>query len=330
MQAGGANPFHHGRGLFRRKVIAALISRSVRAWDEDDAPRLAAALAFYALLSLAPIVIIVVGMASLFYGDAAVRGQLAWEIHSVVGWDEARLLQSMLESTRGHHAGIFATVLSLVALAFGGSSVVVELRSGLNTIWHIAPEDTGSGLHTLLEMGRERVVSILLILGAGFLLLLSLVASAVIAALGRILGPNLPLPEAWLHVLTFVVSFIVITFLFAAIYKLMPDIDLEWRDVAVGASVTSLIFTIGKQLIALYLGKAAVASTYGAAGSFVILLVWVYYSAQLFFLGAEFTKIYAATYGSRRRSLTQSPGSAAGSPGLDSEAPLHSETQRPS
>jgi membrane protein len=147
-------------------------------------------------------------------------------------------------------------------------------------------------------MCKERFLSLLLVVAAGFLLLLSLVVSAVIAAAGRMMGPNLPIPEAWLHVLTFVVSFFVITFLFGAIYKVIPDVNLGWRDVAVGAAVTSLIFTIGKQLIALYLGKAALGSTYGAAGSLVVLLVWMYYSAQLVFLGAEFTKVYAEMYGS--------------------------------
>lgn len=276
-----------------------MIGRSVRAWDDDDVPRLAAALAFYALLSFAPILVIVVGVASLFFGNAAARGQLAWEFHNIVGWDGARLIQSMVESSRSHHSGILATGLSVIALMFGASSVVVELRSDLNTIWHVLPRESTSGLKALVAMGKERFVSFLLIVAAGFLLLLSLVASALITVAGRLVGPNLPVPEAWLHVLTFVVSFLVITVLFGAIYKVMPDLDLEWRDVAVGASVTSLIFTTGKQIIALYLGKAAFGSTYGAAGSLVVLLVWMYYSAQLFFLGAEFTKVYAAMYGSR-------------------------------
>jgi membrane protein len=294
-----SNVFQPSRRRFRSRAIGVIMGRSMRAWDEDDVPRLAAALVFYALLSFAPMLVIVVGVASLFFGNAAARGQLAWDFHNIVGWDGARIIQSMVESTRSHHSGILATGLSVIALVFGASSVVVELRSDLNTIWHVLPREGMSSLKALAGMCKDRFVSFLLIVAAGFLLLLSLVASAAIAAANRILGPNLPVPEAWLHVLTFVISFLVITFLFGAIYKVMPDVSLQWRDVAVGASVTSLIFTIGKQLIALYLGKAALGSTYGAAGSLVVLLVWLYYSAQLFFLGAEFTKVYAATYGSR-------------------------------
>lgn len=328
--AATANWFHGGRRLFRWKTLASLLGRSIGAWDDDDVPRLSAALAFYALLSLAPILVIVVGVASLFFGDAAARGQLAWEMHRMVGWNEAKMVQSLIESTRNHHSGILATSLSVLALAFGGTSVVVELRSGLNTIWHITPGNA-SRMKTLVAMAKERFVSVLMILGVGFLLLLSLVASTVVAALGRAVGPNLPFPAAWLHVLTFVISFLVITLLFGAVYKVMPDVELQWRDVMVGASVTSLIFTIGKQLLALYLGKAAFASTYGAAGSFVILLVWVYYSAQLFFLGAEFTKLYAATYGSHPQpaAATRPLTSPEASPGND-PGPNPIETDRPS
>jgi membrane protein len=287
-------------------TITGLIRESVSAWNDDDAPRLAAALAFYTLLSLSPILIVIVGVAGLVFGKAAASGQLAWQIHDLVGWDEARMFQSVVqEATRAHHATFLAAALSILTLLFGASSVVVELRSGLNTIWHIAPAGNSSGLKAILKLGKERLYSIALIIGAGFLLLLSVAASAGIAALSRILGPNFPIPEAWLHVATFVASFLVIAVLFATIYRVMPDVELEWADVAVGACVTALIFTIGKQLIALYLAKAAFASTFGAAGSFVILLVWVYYSAQLFFLGAEFTKIYAAKYSSQKRRLPQ-------------------------
>ena len=292
-----ANSFRLSRLRFRSRTIVVLFGRSMRAWGEDDVPSLAAALAFYALLSFAPILVIVVGVASVFFGNDAARGQLAWEFHSIVGWDGARVIQSMLETSRSRHSGILATGLSVIALAFGASSLVVELRSSLNAIWHV-PAERVFGLKGLAAICRERIVSSLLIVGAGFLLLFSLIASAVIAAAGRVVGPGLPIPEAWLHALAFVVSFVVVTLLFGAIYKVIPDVNLGWRDVGVGAAVTSLIYTIGKQLIGLYLGKAAFGSTYGAAGSLVVLLVWMYYSAQLFFLGAEFTKVYAAMYGS--------------------------------
>jgi membrane protein len=302
-QAAMANSSQAHERRFRSRTIIVLLGRSMRAWEEDDVPSLAAALAFYALLSFAPILVIVVGVASLFFGNDAARGQLAWEFHSIVGWDGARVIQSLLETSRGHHSGILATGLSVIALAFGASSAVVELRSSLNAIWHVVPTESVSGVRALVRICTERIVSFLLIVAAGFLLLFSLVASAVIAAAGRVVGPDLPIPEVWLHALTFVVSFVVVTLLFGAIYKVIPDVNLGWRDVAVGAAVTSLIYTSGKQLIALYIGKAALGSTYGAAGSLVVLLVWMYYSAQLFFLGAEFTKVYAAMYGTHPGSL---------------------------
>ena len=192
-----------------------------------------------------------------------------------------------------------ASLLGLLTLAFGASSVVVELRDALNTIWDVAPDRQNTGFASIFRLAKERFYSFAMILGVGFLLLVSLVLNAWIAAMGSFFGSFLPTPETVLHAATFVVSFFVITFLFAAIYKLFPDVHLRWRDVAIGASVTSLLFTIGKQLIGLYLGKASFRSTYGTAGSLVIVLVWVYYSAMLFFLGAEFTKVYTKTFGSQ-------------------------------
>jgi membrane protein len=175
----------------------------------------------------------------------------------------------------------------------------VELRDALNTIWHL-PLATGSaGYRTIVRFAKERFYSFAFVLGVGFLLLVSLVLNAWIAALGKYFGSVLPASEMLLHVATFIVSFLVITFLFAAIYKLLPDVVLQWSDVAVGACVTALLFSVGKQLIALYIGKTSFGSTYGAAGSLVVLLVWVYYSALLFFLGAEFTKIYTKIIGSQ-------------------------------
>jgi membrane protein len=281
------------------KAVTELIRKSISEWNDDDAPRLSAAVAFYTLLSLSPMLIIAVDMAGAIFGRAAAAGQLAWEIHDVVGWDEARMVQETINAAQGRHAGLLAAVLSTLLLLFGASSVVVELRSGLNTIWHVAPPGSSSGWKAMIEIGKQRFFSFVLILFAGCLLLISVAVSTGIATLGRLFGPALPVPEAWLHVAAFLISYFVFTALFALIYRVMPDVKLEWRDVAVGASVTSLIFAAGKQAIALYLGKAAFSSAYGAAGSFVILLVWVYYSAQLFFFGAEFTKVYAATYGSR-------------------------------
>jgi membrane protein len=189
--------------------------------------------------------------------------------------------------------------LGVLTLIFGASAVVVELRDALNTIWRVPVPEAASGFQSILRFMKERFYSFGLILGVGFLLMVSLILNAGIAAVGSYFGLILPTSEAFLHVIVFLMSFVVVTFLFAAIYKFLPDVDLKWSDVIVGASFTSLLFTVGKQLIGIYLGKASFGSTYGAAGSLVIVLMWVYYSAQLFFLGAEFTKVYTERIGSQ-------------------------------
>ena len=281
------------------KELPELLKETVSEWLDDKAPRLGASLAFYTLLSLAPLLIVIVAVAALVYGQEAARGQLVWQIQDLVGPDGAKAIQDLIQGAYRPGTGVVAPLLGLLTLAFGASSVVVELRDALNTIWHLPPDSRNTGFASLFRLAKERFYSFALILGVGFLLLVSLVLNAWIAAMGSFFGSFLPTPEAVLHAATFLFSFVVITFLFAAIYKLLPDVHLKWSDVAIGASVTSLLFTIGKQLIGLYLGKASFGSTYGAAGSLVIVLVWVYYSSMLFFLGAEFTKIYTKTFGSQ-------------------------------
>jgi membrane protein len=297
----------HFRQLFglRGAGMGALLKQAVNAWNDDNAQRLGAALAFYTLLSLAPLLIVVVAVAAFVFGQKAAQGQLIWEIQDLVGKEEARAIQSLIQSAYKPAAGgTAATVLGILTLAFGASAVVAELRDALNIIWHVPvpATSTSSSLRALLRLIKDRFYLFGLILGAGFLLLVSLALNAVIAAAGSLFGSPGAASESLLHVALFLISFLAITFLFAAIYKLLPDVPLEWSDVIVGACFTSLLFTIGKVLIALYLGKAGFGSTYGAAGSLVIVLVWVYYSAQLFFFGAEFTKIYAETFGSRLES----------------------------
>jgi membrane protein len=276
-----------------------LFKETVGEWIDDRAPRLGASLAFYTLLSLAPLLIVIVAVAALVYGQEAARGQLVWQIQGLVGPDGAKAIQGLIQGAYKPGTGVVASLLGVLTLAFGASSVVVELRDALDTIWHVPPDPRNTGFASIFWLAKQRFYSIAMILGVGFLLLVSLVLNAWIAAMGSFFGSFLPTSEAVLHAATFLFSFFVITFLFAAIYKLLPDVHLRWSDVAIGASVTSLLFTIGKQLIGLYLGKASFGSTYGAAGSLVIVLVWVYYSAQLFFLGAEFTKVYTRTFGSQ-------------------------------
>jgi membrane protein len=283
----------------RSVEIGALLKQTVNAWIDDNAQRLGASLAFYTLLSLAPLLIIVVAVAALAFGQKAAQGQLIWEIQDLVGKDGAQAIQGLIQSAYKPAAGTMATVLGILTLVVGASSVVVELRDALNIIWHVPAPAAFSSLRSFARLIKQRFYLFGLVLGVGFLLLVSLALNAAVSALGSLFGPRLPVSESVLRLGVFLISFLVITFLFAAIYKFLPDIRVKWSDVIVGACFTSLLFTIGKQLIGIYLGRASFGSTYGAAGSLVIVLVWVYYSAQLFFLGAEFTKIYTHTFGSR-------------------------------
>ena len=279
--------------------IGTLLKQTAHAWLDHNVPQLGASLAFYTLLSLAPLLIVAVAVAALVFGQKAAQGQLIWEIQDLVGTEGARAIQGLIQSAYKPATGTAATVLGVLTLVFGASAVVVELRDALNIIWHVPAAAAFSSLRIFLRLIKERFYLFGLILGVGFLLLVSLALNAAIAALGSLFGSLLPASESVLHLSVFLISFLVITFLFAAIYKFLPDVQLKWSDVIVGACFTSLLFTIGKQLIGIYLGKASFGSTYGAAGSLVIVLVWVYYSAQLFFFGAEFTKIYTETFGSR-------------------------------
>ena len=282
--------------LYRR--IAAFAEEIFDQWSRDDVPRLAASLAYYTILSSAPLLVMSIAMADRVFGQKAVQGQLAWEIQTLVGGDAAQAIQAVIRGAHQPTSGLIATILSIATLIVGASSVVVELHSALNLIWDIADPDAGSWVRNLLVFVKQRLYSTLVVIAAGCLLLISLVASVFITTIGRFFSPLLPTPEWVLHLGAFAASFIVVTLLFGAIYKLLPDVSLRWSDVLVGASVTSLLFTIGKQLLALYLGRVGFESTYGAAWTVVIFLVWVYYSAQLFFLGAEFTKVFTRNYGS--------------------------------
>jgi membrane protein len=282
--------------LHRR--IAAFAGEIFDHWSRDDVPRLAASLAYYTILSSAPLLVISIALADRVFGQQAVQGQLAWEIQTLVGGDAAQAIQAVLRGAHRPESGLIATILSVATLLVGASSIVVELHSALNLIWGVPDTQAGSWVGNILAFIKQRFYSTLIVLVAGCLLLISLIASIFIATIGQFFRSLLPTPEWVLHLATFAASFIVLALLFAAIYKLIPDVSLRWSDVVVGASVTSLLFTIGKQLLAIYLGRVGFESTYGAAWIVVIFLVWVYYSAQLFFLGAEFTKVYTRNYGS--------------------------------
>ncbi|MBX3065771.1 MAG: YihY/virulence factor BrkB family protein [Anaerolineae bacterium] len=280
------------------KALLQLLSATIAEWSEDKAPQLAAALSFYTVFSLAPLLLIVISVAGLLYGQQNVQTQVLAQIRDLVGNDGAQLIQTMLEGASQRDAGIVATVIGLVSLAFGAAGAFGQIKTALNTIWNVPPKPGPSGLGGILFNLKTQLISFTMVLGTGFLLLVSLVISAVLTALNDYFGARLPIPVAVWQVINFLVSFGVITLLFALIYRVLPDIYIAWSDVWLGAAITALLFTIGKFLIGLYLGHSSVASSYGAAGSLIILLLWINYSAQILFLGAEFTQVYASTYGS--------------------------------
>jgi membrane protein len=262
-------------------------------WVDDNAARLAAALAYYALLSLAPLIVITIAVVGWFVGADAARGRVAGELSAVVGGEAAQGIQAVAESAQSPAAGIVSTIVGIITLFIGASGVFGELQSSLNTVWEVAPKP-GRGLMGQL---RDRFLSFTMVLGVAFLLLVSLVVSSALSAAGSFMAGALPGGEAVWQVVNFVFSLAVVTGLFALIFKVVPDAKVEWRDVWLGAAVTAVLFTVGKLLLGLYLGKAAVGSSYGAAGSIIALVVWVYYAAQILLVGAEFTQVQARRRG---------------------------------
>jgi membrane protein len=259
---------------------------------------------------MAPLLVVVIAVAALVYGKDAATGQLMWQIRGFVGTQGASAVQELIQSSYKPVAGTIATIISVATLLFAGSTVVIELQDALNTIWHVPHTACDSRMKGIVIMLKERLHAVLLIGGAGLVLLVSLFINTGITAIGEFVGSRLATPTILLQLEEFLVSILVVTCLFAAIYKVMPDVRLEWGDVMIGAGFTAVLFSIGKVIIALYLGKVGVSSTYGAAGSLVALLVWVYYSAQIFFMGAEFTRVYARRRGSHQlRAVTNETAS---------------------
>jgi membrane protein len=265
-----------------------LIKESVAAFIEDDALSRGASIAFYAVTSLAPILVIVVAIAGLAFGEDAARGALATQLRGLMGRDSADLLQSAVATASSKQTGTLASVLGILALVVTASGVFGEMQSALNAIWKASPRGT-----TMSRLLRARVVSLGLVAALGFLLLVSLAISAGLSALGDYLDARMPFNVALLQTLNFIISFLLISILFAAIYKVLPDTPIDWRDVLVGAVVTAFLFEVGKFLIGFYLGNIAATSAYGAAGALLIAMLWTYYSAQIFLLGAEFTKVFS-------------------------------------
>jgi membrane protein len=264
-------------------------------WLEDDPFQSAAALSYYTLFSLAPLLIISIAVAGFVFGREAAQNQIVSTIQGLIGQESAQAVQAMIQnaSTRPK-TGMISTLLGGVILLFGAGGVVGQLQTSLNTIWGVKTQSE-SGLRDFI---RKRFISFAMVLGVGFLLLVSLAVSAFISGLTQFIGSLFEGVKLIAHLLDILISFGFITLLFAMIYKFLPDVEIQWQDVWTGAALTSILFTIGKILIGLYLGSSGVTSIYGAAGSLITVLLWVYYSSLIFLFGAEFTEVYANTYGS--------------------------------
>ena len=271
------------------RTILTLFSDAIRAWWIDDAPRLGASLAYYTLFAIAPILLVATAVAGMAFGPEAVRGEIVGQLDHLIGREGARAVQSLLEGAAQGHSGMLATAFGTAAFIVAATGAFLELQHALNTIWRVKPKPDAA-LRTFL---LDRVRSFGLVVAVGFLLMVSLAVTAALAALdGWLASRSQSVPWLWNGV-SVVTSFVVTTALFALLFRVLPDVHLRWRDVTTGALVTAALFTIGQQVIGLYLGQSSMSSSYGAAGSVMILLLWVYYSCQILLLGAEFTRVYA-------------------------------------
>ena len=287
-------------GIPHSSITFSLLKRIATEWSIDNAPRWSASVAFYTLLSLAPLLFLMVAIAGFVYGKKVAQGQLVLSLRDLAGSGVGPAIQILLTSPRKPVSGLVAAAFGAMTLFFGASAVLTELRDALNAIWHVPVNRNCTRFANLLRLAKERVYSFVMILGLGMLLLVSLVLNTWLGAMERVFGWRTLHSSYFLHFTAFLISWLVITFVFASVYKLIPNVCLNWSDVAVGGIVTSLLFIVGKQLIALYMRRINLGSAYGAAGSLIVVLVWVYYSAQVFFFGAEFTKVYVETFGSQK------------------------------
>ncbi|MDV2991122.1 MAG: hypothetical protein N4J56_000776 [Chroococcidiopsis sp. SAG 2025] len=276
------------------RSVGELLKETFQEWNQDKASRLAAALAYYTIFSLAPLLMIAIAVAGAVFGEEAARGEIVAQIQDLVGEAGATVVQTALANVNQTKTGVVGTSIGLATLLLGATGLFGEMQDALNTIWEVAPKP-GQGIWVLI---RRRLISFSMVLGIGILLLLSIFLSTALAAFSSFINSWIPGLATGLSILNFVVSFSLMTLLFAMIYVILPDVKIAWKDVLVGAATTAFLFTIGRTLLSMYLGSAAVSSTFGAASSLAVLLVWIYYSAQVFFLGAEFTQVYARKYGS--------------------------------
>jgi membrane protein len=288
-------------GVFRFQSVFSLLKETIRSWNEHRALRLGAALAFYTVFAIAPLFVIVLAIAGFWFGEEAARRQLFDQLYGLVGRQGGEAIQAVVASADRPRAGAWATVVAVFTLFVGATGVFVQLQDALNTIWQVRRQP-GRGVRFFI---KDRLLSFAMVLAIGFLLLVSLVVSAGLAALGKFMSGLIPAQEIVWQILNFLVSLGLIGLLFAMIFKVLPDVKVAWREVWMGALLSAILFNVGKFALGLYLGRSSVASAYGAAGSLVIILLWVYYSSQTLFLGAEFTRVYARRFG---RSFRPTPG----------------------
>lgn len=280
------------------RSIWRLLKETVDEWQQDKVDRMAAALAYYTLFSIAPLLVIAVAVAGAVFGQEAARGEVVTQIQGLLGKAGAEVVQTALANTQNPQAGngIVPTIISTLVLIFGASGVFVQLQDSLNAVWNVEVSSK-AGVKAVV---RKRIFSFAMVITIGFILMISLVVSAGLAALSTFTNQLFPALASIWRLLNLGISLGTFTFLFALIYKYIPDIKIAWRDVLVGAAFTSVLFSIGKELLGLYLGNGAFGSTYGAAGSLVTVLAWIYYSVQIMLFGAEFTQVYTRKYGSHR------------------------------
>ncbi len=279
----------------KAKVLFRLLKETFQEWQADKASRLAAALAYYTIFSLAPLLIMAIAIAGSIFGEEAAKGEIVGQIQELVGTEGATVIETAIKNANQPRISNMASLISVGVLLFGASGVFAQLQDALNTIWNVKVKPKQGVLNFI----HKRILSFSAVLGIGFLLLVSLVISAALSALNKYMEHLIPGAHFLWEILNIAVSFSLVTLLFALMYKFLPDVKIKWSDVWTGAIITALLFTIGKFALGLYLGRGSFGSTYGAAGSLVVLLAWVYYSAQILFFGAEFTQVYAREYGSQ-------------------------------
>lgn len=291
-------------GEIRSTGFETIVRKTLSDWSDDNAPRLGAALAFYMLLSLAPMVLLTIAGVSLVFGRSASQAEIVNQVQRVMGNDGADAVLSMIEHSKDSSSGGWASILGVITLLFGASGVFAELRDALNMIWDVNVK----GRSALITLIKDRFFSFGMVVLIALLMLMLLAVSTSISVLGKFFNELLPIPEVLLSLLNSSISVVVMAVVFSLVFKYVPEATTPWKPVWIGGAVTALLFTIGDVLIGLYLGKAGIGSTYGAAGSLIVIVVWAYYSAQIFFLGAEFTHVLAEAQEADRNSSAQANG----------------------